>query len=329
MKQENHNVLLQREPQSFEFRKNTFRIVYHCYEDSDTHNAYTTTALDELNLSQIHNQYRQKYALPFPDEIRFLREQYGLSAAKMSKLLGFGGNQYRLYEDGEMPSVSNGKMIASLKNPDFFKALFEQATHEFTAVEASRIRKRAEECISLKKQPENQRYQFIFKPHAPYRCDTNGYASVDPEKIRQVILFFVNQLEGVVETKLNKLLFYADFFAYKTFGKGLTGLQYQAISYGPVPLHYATIYENLEGLQKDLQEFGSGYVGSVISSTDVFDNKLFNKEELSVLHTVANNFKHVSAVEISKISHNEDAWIANKDLRSVISYNHAFTLKGL
>ena len=34
--------------------------------------------------------------------------------------LGFIDNQYRKYEEGEMPSVSNGKMISALKDPHFF-----------------------------------------------------------------------------------------------------------------------------------------------------------------------------------------------------------------
>ena len=54
----------------------------------------------------------QKYAIPFPDEIKRVRELYGISALRMSKLLGFGDNQYRKYEEGEMPSVSNGKKYA-------------------------------------------------------------------------------------------------------------------------------------------------------------------------------------------------------------------------
>ncbi|WP_425321962.1 type II toxin-antitoxin system antitoxin SocA domain-containing protein [Bacteroides luhongzhouii] len=32
--------------------------------------------------------------------------------------------------------------------------------------------------------------------------------------------------------KLNKLLFYSDFLSYKKYGKGISGLQCQAISYG-------------------------------------------------------------------------------------------------
>jgi DNA-binding transcriptional regulator YiaG len=58
----------------------------------DTGEEFTDAKLDDLNLTQAYNQYRTRCNLPFPDEIKALREQYGLSAAKMSEILGFGAN---------------------------------------------------------------------------------------------------------------------------------------------------------------------------------------------------------------------------------------------
>ena len=49
----------------------------------------------EANIFQVYNQYRVKHGIPFPDEISGIREHYGLSAAKMAQILGFGINQYR------------------------------------------------------------------------------------------------------------------------------------------------------------------------------------------------------------------------------------------
>ena len=57
------------EKQSFEFRKDNFEIVYHFYRCKDTNEEFTTTELDQLNMNQVYNLYRQKYAIPFPDEI--------------------------------------------------------------------------------------------------------------------------------------------------------------------------------------------------------------------------------------------------------------------
>ena len=62
------------EKQSFEFRKDNFEIVYHFYRCKDTNEEFTTTELDQLNMNQVYNLYRQKYAIPFPDEIKRVRE---------------------------------------------------------------------------------------------------------------------------------------------------------------------------------------------------------------------------------------------------------------
>ncbi|MCD8555331.1 MAG: hypothetical protein LRY59_01565, partial [Bacteroides graminisolvens] len=100
------NVALQQENSELMFRKEKFQYVHLYYQCEDTKERFTTTEIDELNLSQVYNQYRVKYGIPFPDEIKRIRQMYELSASKMSEILGFGDNQYRLYENGDMPSVS-------------------------------------------------------------------------------------------------------------------------------------------------------------------------------------------------------------------------------
>ena len=54
-----------------------------------------------------------------------LRKHYGLSSAKMSQILGFGINQYRMYEDGEVPSISNAHTIIAAKEKVIFMAFVE------------------------------------------------------------------------------------------------------------------------------------------------------------------------------------------------------------
>ena len=59
----------------------------------------------------------------------------------MSKLLGFGDNQYRKYEEGEMPSVSNGKMISALKDPHFFLEILKLAQNQFPMMRYLKLKK--------------------------------------------------------------------------------------------------------------------------------------------------------------------------------------------
>jgi hypothetical protein len=67
-------AMLLSEPSTLVYRKETFRYVHQFYECQDSHERFTTSELDEANLAQVTNQYRAKYAIPFPDEIKRIRQ---------------------------------------------------------------------------------------------------------------------------------------------------------------------------------------------------------------------------------------------------------------
>ena len=73
-----------------------------------------------------HN-LRVRHGIPFPEEIKATREKYGLSLAAISKILGFGINQYANYENGQVPSESNGKMILAARNKNFILSLLDSS----------------------------------------------------------------------------------------------------------------------------------------------------------------------------------------------------------
>ncbi len=54
-------MLLKREKCSLSFRKEEFTISSHFYLCEESGEQFTSTELDELNLLQVHNQYRDKY----------------------------------------------------------------------------------------------------------------------------------------------------------------------------------------------------------------------------------------------------------------------------
>lgn len=55
------------------------------------------------------------------DKMKKIRLEYGLSASKMALILGFGANQWRLYESGTKPNASNSILINLTLNPFFFQ----------------------------------------------------------------------------------------------------------------------------------------------------------------------------------------------------------------
>lgn len=135
-------AVLMHEKRELEFRKERFKYTACFYRCPSTHVDFTTTRLDMLNLNQVYDQYRRKYGIPSPEEIRNLRIKYGVSAAKMSEILGIGINQYRLYENGEMPSLAIGKYIRVLEDPAVFLRLLNNSRHQFPDREYQKLHKK-------------------------------------------------------------------------------------------------------------------------------------------------------------------------------------------
>ncbi|MCM1522774.1 MAG: XRE family transcriptional regulator, partial [Muribaculaceae bacterium] len=74
------------------FRKERFRVHVRYYICEDTGEQFTTTEQDTLLFNDLYTQYRIKYGIPFPDEIKAIRTGYGLNYSQISRILGFGAN---------------------------------------------------------------------------------------------------------------------------------------------------------------------------------------------------------------------------------------------
>ena len=85
--------------------------------------SWITTYTQSNNPSYAYQKARRLY--PTAEEIKNIRRKYKVSAAKMSRILGFGANQYRLYETGEMPSLSNARLILLVADEQNFRKLTE------------------------------------------------------------------------------------------------------------------------------------------------------------------------------------------------------------
>lgn len=145
-----------------------------------------------------------------------------------------------------------------------------------------------------------------------------------------MILYFAQAVKPF-KTKMNKLLFYADFFHYKKTVYSITGLTYQAIQKGPVPKNYDWIFDKAmenKFVKIILRDFGD-YMGEQFLPTGniKFDEDYFVASELKAMESVVSCFKKVTVNEIVSKSHEEDAWNDNVTEFKVINYNYGFDLK--
>ena len=314
---------------SMDFRKETFQIVFHYYKCEDSGEQFTTTAIDEVNINQVFNQYRDKFNIPFPDEIIRIREKFGLSAAKMSEILGFGVNTYRQYEAGEMPSTANAKLIQMVDDPKKFIDMVELCGTLDEKLKAKYIQK----AQLLVEERKRNIFNLNFKEYllGNHLADIySGYRNPNLEKFTEMLVYFSEKLSPF-KTKMNKLLFYADFLMFKQSCFSISGVRYKAIDMGPVPNNFQSIFEflaNNDVIDIFTTEFPQGYTGEQFKARKdrPFNDTLFSETELEVLEKVSTVFKPTSTNEIIKFSHLEEAWKKNEKDRSIISYEYAFEL---
>lgn len=319
-------VVLVKEIRKAVFRKEEYEYIFLCYRCVDTQETFTTTQLDTFNTSQIYNSYRAAHDIPYPDEIKELRNRYSVSALKMSKILGFGDNQYRLYENGEIPNIANGRVLKAIQSPGTFATFVEAAKNELSENEYRKLQIRLDEC-ECDSSVDNFIHNLIFNDNI--RSRYNGYAMQSVNKLKNVLLFFIKKSGGVFVTQMNKLLFYTDFLSYREYGQAITGLTFKAIQYGPVPINWDKVYSLVDDIEQIEVDFGNGYVGNKLVSEVECDLSIFTKEQLTILEKVYETFKNDNSASISGKSHLEPAWIENVDPDSMIDFLYAFTLRSV
>jgi len=314
------NALLMVETIKISYRKEDFKVHKQFYKCADCNEQFTTDELDNVNIKQVYNQYREKYNIPFPEQLIKARESYGLSAAKMAEVLGFGTNIYRNYENGEVPNQSNGTLLNIAMQPEEFLKIVESKESLFTKKQFDKIVHHISKTIDTTDNHNSLKKLLWNDKKTPN--ELSGYAMPSFEKFANIVLFYLEANENIFKVKMNKLLFYSDFLHFKRFGQSISGYMYQAIQMGPVPFRYDAIYDLLT-----YEDF-IAFVFTEVNSSQVdkpvplkkFDEELFKPSELEVLDEIFKRFNKMNTAELIELSHNEKGWIDENKKKGLISY---------
>eukprot|EP00828_Plagiopyla_frontata_P027372 TRINITY_DN35565_c0_g1_i1.p1 TRINITY_DN35565_c0_g1~~TRINITY_DN35565_c0_g1_i1.p1 ORF type:complete len:218 (+),score=23.75 TRINITY_DN35565_c0_g1_i1:2-655(+) len=189
---------------------------------------------------------------------------------------------YSKYEQGEIPSVSNGTNIVLASSPDAFKTLIEKCTD----ISAS-TKKKVLETIQKEKSKQTNDWEWILPYHEANI--NNGFRTFSKEKFANMVTLFAASTI-TYKVKMNKLLYYADFAHYKYFGSSISGASYEAIQMGPVPTHFQTLFEFLKGADTfEIEEIWFESTGTsgekFYSQIENFDQTQFSQTELEIFKT--------------------------------------------
>lgn len=277
---------------------------------------------DNATLIQAYNEYRRKHKLLFPEEIKKIREQYGLSQRSFAKLLNWGDKTICRYENGSIQDKAHNSLLLFLRRPENMKTYL--AENEILLDEKQK-KKLMNIVEKLGKDSEYQlgiRFFGAFFSGTP--CEENGFKGFDYEKFCAMVLFFAHKSTELLKTKLMKLLNYSDMVFYKENGISISGLKYVHFPYGPVPDNFDMLFGRMAADHIAHIEvcYDNGYEKhQVIPECDAPEG-ILSDAELKVLERIYEKFKNFGSADISDYSHKEKGYNATKQ-GEIISYAYA------
>ena len=218
-------------------------------------------------------------------------------------------------------------MIRSIMNPKVMLEMVESSKNELSVSEYEKIISKVQAIIASSETYKMEQYETrrIF---TTLRGADNGYAQLSLSRLKNIMLYILNRCDEVWCTKMNKLLFYTDFMSYRERGMAMSGLSYRAIDFGPVPERWDRVYSEFPEVRQELRQVGD-FVGSVLIASAEPDYTMFTDAELKVLDTICTHFSKMSSREISRISHDEDAWLNHHEKHEHIPFDDAYMIKAI
>ena len=278
--------------------------------------------LDSATLLNAYNEYRRRHKLLSPEEIKRIREQYGLSQRSFAKLLNWGDKTVRRYENGAIQDKAHNSLLLFLRDPDNMRIYLLENEISLNEKQKDKL---LETIKSLEKETEyrsKQRFITLFFSGEP--SEENGYKRFDYEKFCAMVLFFSHKSEELLKTKLMKLLNYSDMIFYKENGISISGLKYAHLPYGPVPDKYDLLFGKMESdhiVHIDVL-YDNGYEKhQVVPDCDIPQGVL-SETEVTVLTRIYEKFKDFGSFDISEYSHEEKGYQSTKK-GEIISYRYA------
>jgi putative zinc finger/helix-turn-helix YgiT family protein len=303
-------------------------IYYICTNSDDEENEFVPSALMDENLLHVRDAYRTKKGLLTSKEIIKIREFYSLTQVDFSNLLGWGEVTISRYESKTIQDETyDSIMRMAYQNPMFALEYLEKHKEKFVSDKYVNIRKN----IVSKFANHGNLYLKIQEIKSLYvnyqeENDYNGNKILDIDKLASVMGYFAQFTNNLYKVKLMKLLWYTDALFYKRTARSMTGLVYEHMTYGALPIGFNEILDlpTINVVEEMIYEDIS-YKILPNKQVNISD---FTLEELSVLEQVANKFKNYCSREIVDYMHKEKAYLETED-HQLIPYSLAKALNEL
>jgi len=283
---------------------------------------FETTRGDDA-LAEAYRQYRRQHHMLQPEEIAAWRKQLGLLQKELAALLGWGGATVNRYENGALQDEAHERMLRLTMDRHNLLKLVNDNPDALSSKKRELLMAR----LLTDAEGEAPIDRLIVERLGGYPADElSGFKKFDIAKFCNAVLFFCKG--GQLKTKLNKLLFYADFKHFKEYSVSITGARYIHLPHGPVLDNYEYLFAGLihSGEVEVDEVVRFQYQGENVTSAREPDLPLFEVGELKILAEVKEFFHNFTATQIRDFSHGERGYRETSN-RQAISFLFAEELK--
>lgn len=158
--------------------------------------------------------------------------------------------------------------------------------------------------------------------------------SIARSRLRNAIVFFAKNTESCGKIKLFKLLYMLDFEHFRQTGKSVTGFEYQAWKFGPVPVELMQEWEDFE---EDLRAAVEIVPERVIDYTRLavkvregveFDDDDFTGRQMTILHDLCEKYLTTQSPKMIDVTHEQNGawdkvWAGGRGAQEEIPYSLA------
>jgi len=141
------------------------------------------------------------------------------------------------------------------------------------------------------------------------------------KRVRELILYISRKCDEdptFGATKLNKILFYSDFWSYFRFGEPIAGLEYQRLPNGPAPKQLLPVREEMERAGDVAVQKATFFNKQQHRCVPLRDPDLqeFKGRDIALIDELIDELWGKTASEVSQLSH-QRAWRIAKDRESI------------
>ena len=229
--------------------------------------------------------------------IEKLRKKHGLTQEYLAKELGISRPTYMQLERGERDlTVPEADKLANIFGLTLVNLLNEVET---------------EVSIKVTEQPKEKKVKNEIRVHIPQE---------NLEKFKQIFLYILKKVGGkpnIGMTVLYKLLYFIDFDYYEKFEEQLMGLKYIKNYYGPTPIIFEKIVqEMIESNQIECikSKYYKHPQKKYLINPEIEPNlSVLNGQEKEHIDWELRRLSDLNATILSELSHKDVPWLSVED----------------